>query len=129
MYRSPIHFTIFQKLNRCHKTYTNIADSISKIISDGFESEGSYMKINNVGPSGMNPYKKQLNQLNELKHASSRKDKIEISTTAKEMQHSSQFVAERQAKVEKIKLSLENGTYSVNVNEIAKSMINFYKKK
>lgn len=99
------------------------------MICDGFESEGSNMKINNVGPSGMNPYKKHMNKSDEMKQPSIGRDKIEISTTAKELQHSSQLVAERQAKIEEIKLSLENGTYSVNVNETAKSLIDYYKKK
>ncbi|MGM9929672.1 MAG: flagellar biosynthesis anti-sigma factor FlgM [Bacillus sp. (in: firmicutes)] len=88
------------------------------------------MKINHVGTSGVNPYKSNLNKVAQLKNAASRsKDKIEISTTAKELQHSSQLVAQRQAKVEEIKLSLENGTYSVDLKETAKSMIDFYTKK
>ncbi|WP_019243086.1 MULTISPECIES: flagellar biosynthesis anti-sigma factor FlgM [Bacillus] len=88
------------------------------------------MKINNVGPSGINPYNKNLNKMNELKKSSfNTKDKIEISTTAKELQHSSQLVSQRQEKVEAIKVSVENGTYQLDARATAKSLINFYLKK
>ena len=88
------------------------------------------MKINNIGPSGINPYKKNLNKMNEMKQSSLRsKDKIEISTTAKELQQTSQLVVQRQEKVEQIKVSVENGTYSINPKEIAKGLIDFYFKK
>lgn len=86
------------------------------------------MKINNVGPTGLNPYKKNLNKLDEVKQSSFQKDKLEISSTAKELQHSSQLVTQRQERVEAIKVSVENGTYNVNPKDTAKSIINFYSK-
>lgn len=88
------------------------------------------MKINNVGPSGINPYNRNLNKVSELKKSSyNTKDKIEISTTAKELQHTSQLVSQRQEKVEAIKVSVENGTYQLNAKETAKSLLNFYSRK
>lgn len=93
------------------------------------ESEGCNMKINNIGPSGFNPYKKNTNMLDEAKKSSvSGKDKIEISTTAKELQQTSPLIAQREARVEEIKVSIENGTYTLNAKETAKSILNFYKK-
>lgn len=87
------------------------------------------MKINNLGPTGFNPYKKNANMLDEAKKSSVQgKDKIEISTTAKELQQTSSLVAQREAKVEEIKLSIDNGTYSLNAKETAKGILNFYKK-
>ncbi|MFS0783693.1 flagellar biosynthesis anti-sigma factor FlgM [Bacillus sp. 1P06AnD] len=87
------------------------------------------MKINNIGPAGMNPYKQNMNKLDGLQKSTYKKDQIEISSTAKEMQQSSQIVSQRQARVEDIKVSIENGTYSIDPKATAKSIVNFYSKK
>lgn len=88
------------------------------------------MKINNIGQTGMNPYKNNLSKLDDVKQSSfNKKDKLEISSTAKELQHTSQVVTQRQAKVEELKISVENGTYKVNPRETAKALLNFYSKK
>lgn len=106
-----------------------MADTKYKIMCTRAESEGCNMKINNIGPSGFNPYKKNTNMLDEAKKSSvSGKDKIEISTTAKELQQTSPLIAQREARVEEIKVSIENGTYTLNAKETAKSILNFYKK-
>ena len=87
------------------------------------------MKINNVGPAGMNPYKKNINRLEEAKQSSFQaKDKLEISTTAKELQQTSQVITQRQEKVEALKFSVQNGTYKLDANETAKSIVDFYRK-
>ena len=87
------------------------------------------MKINNVGPAGMNPYKKNINRLEEAKQSSFQaKDKLEISTTAKELQQTSQVITQRQEKVEALKVSVQNGTYKLDANETAKSIVDFYRK-
>ena len=87
------------------------------------------MKINNFGSSGVNPYNRQFNKLeNAVRSKNKAADKIEISSTAKEMQHISQYAANRQAKVEELKIEVENGNYKINPKEIANSMIHFYKK-
>ncbi|WP_456273246.1 flagellar biosynthesis anti-sigma factor FlgM [Bacillus sp. AK031] len=86
------------------------------------------MKINNIGASGVNPYKKQLNKLDQLsKPGQPKADKVEISTSAKEMQESLRIPKERQAKVDELKISVENGNYRVNSQEVAKSILKFYK--
>ncbi|EIJ80512.1 Anti-sigma-28 factor FlgM family protein [Bacillus methanolicus PB1] len=88
------------------------------------------MKINNFGSSGVNPYKRQMDKLNQVEKAAGKKaDKVEISNKAKEMQQVSQFAAERQAKVEELRIQIENGNYKINPKEIAKSIVNFYFKK
>ena len=87
------------------------------------------MKINNVGPAGMNPYKKNINRLEEAKQSSFQaKDKLEISTTAKELQQTSQVITQRQEKVEALKVSVQNGTYKLDAGETAKSIVDFYRK-
>lgn len=88
------------------------------------------MKINNIGLSGMNPYKNNLNKADAAKKALfTGKDKIEISSTAKDLQQSSQIVAQRQEKVQELKLSVENGTYRLDSKGTAKALLNFYSKK
>lgn len=86
------------------------------------------MKINNFGPSGINPYKRQMNAIdNTAKTSKQKADKVEISTTAKEMQQISSYSAQRQEKVEALKVEIENGNYKVNTKEVAQSLYNFYK--
>ena len=57
-----------------------------------------------------------------------KKDVVEISTEAKEMQQVSSFENDRQIKVDELRSQVENGTYKPQPSEIAKSIINFYKK-
>jgi len=87
------------------------------------------MKINNFKPSGVNPYKNQLNNLEQMeKGPTKKKDVVEISTEAKEMQQISSFEKDRQIKVDELRSQVENCTYKPQPSEIAKSIINFYKK-
>lgn len=88
------------------------------------------MKINHFGPSGINPYKRQMNNIENAKSsAKAGTDKVEISSTAKEMHQLSQFSSSRLEKIEQIKMQVQNGTYKVNPEQVAKSMIDFYTKK
>ncbi|MGD6842970.1 flagellar biosynthesis anti-sigma factor FlgM [Bacillus infantis] len=87
------------------------------------------MKINqNFGASGINPYKRQLNNMDNQSKETKKTDKVEISSAAKEMQQVSQLTAKRQAKVEELKLQVQNGTYQVDAKETAKSILKFYGK-
>ena len=87
------------------------------------------MKINNFRPSGVNPYSNQQNkmdQLGKLKHKKT--DVVEISREAKEMQSISSIEKERQTRVEELKAQVQDGTYNLQPNQIAKSMIDYYRK-
>lgn len=53
-------------------------------------------------------------------------DKVEISTTAKEMHQLSQFSVSRQERLEQIKLQVQNGTYRADSQETAQSIIDYY---
>lgn len=87
------------------------------------------MKINNIGPSGINPYKREMAKQDNVNRQMSRgTDKVEISTTAKEMQQISQYAAARQEKVEQIKVRVENGNYKVDPQDIAINIANYYVK-
>lgn len=87
------------------------------------------MKINNIGSSGINPYKRQMNKIDTAQKAvNNASDKLEISATAKEMQQLSQVVQQRQARVEELKDQVQAGTYQVKPEEVAKSIVNFFSK-
>jgi negative regulator of flagellin synthesis FlgM len=86
------------------------------------------MKINNLGPTGINPYKKAINKLDKVNNTTNAKaDKLEISSAAKEMQQISQVDDTRQKKVEELKLSVQNGTYKPNATSTASGIINYFK--
>lgn len=87
------------------------------------------MRINNLGPSGLNPYKRQQDKLDHISGDVKKKaDKVEISSTAKEMQSGTQLQLERQAKVDQLKIDVETGNYKVDPQKVAKSIIDFYSK-
>ncbi|MGE6611842.1 flagellar biosynthesis anti-sigma factor FlgM [Peribacillus sp. NPDC076916] len=87
------------------------------------------MKINNVGMTGVNPYKLQANKTGNIQESKAKSsDKVEISSAAKEMQQSSPILAARQAKVEELKIQVEKGNYKLNAKATAKGLIDFYRK-
>lgn len=86
------------------------------------------MKINQFGPVGMNPYKKQMNKV-AATEKSTQTDKVEISSAAKQLQESSPITVARQQKVEALKQQVQSGTYKVNAEDVAKSVYDFYFKK
>ncbi|GIN85243.1 negative regulator of flagellin synthesis [Heyndrickxia sporothermodurans] len=86
------------------------------------------MKINYVGSHGINPYKKQMNKMEQMNKGTQQVDKVEISSTAKDMQLSSIEKARRE-KVEQLKIQVQNGQYKVDPELVAKGIQNFYKGK
>ncbi|MGG4411258.1 flagellar biosynthesis anti-sigma factor FlgM [Niallia taxi] len=87
------------------------------------------MKINNYGTQGINPYKKQVNKIDQVKsEAVKGTDKIEISSAAKELQQVTQVSQARTEKIEALKKEIQNGTYQVSAEDVASSIVNFYTK-
>lgn len=87
------------------------------------------MKINNYGTQGINPYKKQINKLDQAnKTAGQGTDKVEISAAAKELQQVSQVSPERAEKIDALKKQVQSGNYEINPQDVAKSILNFYSK-
>lgn len=84
------------------------------------------MKINNIGSSGVNPYKNHMKQQQLQTPNQAKSDQVEISNKAKEMQERSQFTEARQEQIAKLKVSVENGTYKVDPKAVASKMIDFY---
>jgi negative regulator of flagellin synthesis FlgM len=85
------------------------------------------MKINPLNNPRVNPYQRNGEKIDTLKNQQKPLDKVEISSRAKDMQEMSKLSQERQAKVEELKVQVENGTYKVDSKEIAKNMLKFYK--
>lgn len=87
------------------------------------------MKINNIGTQGINPYKK-ISKVDQSNKAEGTKgtDKVEISAAAKELQQGSQVSSARTEKIDALKKQIQNGTYEVNAQDVAKSILNFYSK-
>jgi negative regulator of flagellin synthesis FlgM len=84
------------------------------------------MRINHIGSMGVNPYKRQLDKQVDSKKPAAKQDKVEISEAAKELQQVSQWAVEHQEKVRKLKEQVQNGTYKIDAEAIAKSIYEFY---
>lgn len=83
------------------------------------------MKINNIGRVNMNPYNKQIEKMGQVQSASKR-DKLEISSEALELQKGNPLELERQQKVEQLKAKVESGEYEINPREVAKKIYDFW---
>lgn len=87
------------------------------------------MKIHGPNQSNFNPYKKQIQKQQESQNANTFKDKIEISSKAKQMQEMNKAQAARQEQVEQIKNKVDAGEYQVDANKTAEKMIDFWTKR
>jgi negative regulator of flagellin synthesis FlgM len=87
------------------------------------------MRINHYNSIQNNPYKNQVQNMKQEKVQSGyKKDELQISEEAKKLLSSSKFETDRAEKISEIKSQVDNGTYKVNINETAKSIINFWQK-
>lgn len=71
-----------------------------------------------------------MNQPGQTGKTSGKKaDKVEISSAAMEMQQGGpDIAAQRQAKIDELKVQVQNGTYQVDPKTVANSIVNFYSK-
>ncbi|MFD2442733.1 flagellar biosynthesis anti-sigma factor FlgM [Bacillus sp. CGMCC 1.16607] len=83
------------------------------------------MKINHIGRLNVNPYNKQMEKMEKTEKAV-RKDKIEISTEALELQKMGDFDVERQEKIEALRQKVNSGEYEINAKEVAKKMYSYW---
>lgn len=87
------------------------------------------MKINKVNIPAINPYRaNELKVDQSVQQKTQQADKLEISSEAKELSKMTSYATERKDHVQKIKEQIEAGTYQVNAEDIAKSLIQYYKK-
>jgi len=89
------------------------------------EKEGYGMKVTNYGPSGLNPYMQEMQKTETVKKKTAKtNDQIEISSEALKLQQ--QTDPARQEKIAHIKDQIQNGTYKIDHQELAKSIYNYY---
>jgi negative regulator of flagellin synthesis FlgM len=77
----------------------------------------------------VNPYQRQFNKTEQAAKATNKKDKVEISLAAKELQEATKFETARQEKIERLKQQIQTGTYQIDEKAIAESILNYYFKK
>ena len=85
------------------------------------------MKINPFKPTEMNPYNRQVNKTGQKPNVK-QTDKVEISSAAKEMQQTPEIVKERMARIEELKIQVQNGQYQVDPKTVAKGIAKFYQR-
>lgn len=84
------------------------------------------MKINGSNQTNFNPYKNQVQKQAEIKNEVNKKDQIEISSEAKQLQESEKPNAKRASYVQEIKNQVDSGEYKVNHEKTAEKMIDFW---
>ncbi|WP_345242336.1 flagellar biosynthesis anti-sigma factor FlgM [Pontibacillus salipaludis] len=85
------------------------------------------MKINGPNHSNFNPYKKNIQNQQQASETTAKKDKIEISNEAKQMQEHQKAQETRKKHVEALKQKVDAGEYQVDAKQTAEKMINFWK--
>ncbi|ADU31868.1 flagellar biosynthesis anti-sigma factor FlgM [Evansella cellulosilytica] len=86
------------------------------------------MKINPI--HSVNAYKKvQEVNVKQNQDVAKKRDDVQISSAAKQMQQSTQVSVDRQEKIEKLKAQIEQGEYKVNPNEVARKFYDFWNEK
>lgn len=86
------------------------------------------MRINPIHSMNTNPYKKVAETDMDKIPTKKTKDKLEISTEAKELLQGSEWAAERQKKVNEIKKLIESGDYEINYKKTAEKLLDYWKK-
>ena len=86
------------------------------------------MKINPLHSMNTNPYQKMAEQQQRLKPQSGGKDKLEISSKAKELLQRSDVEHNRQQKVAEIKKQYDAGDYEIHFARTAEKFIDFWTK-
>ncbi|MCL6584964.1 MAG: flagellar biosynthesis anti-sigma factor FlgM [Anoxybacillus sp.] len=84
------------------------------------------MNIHRIGSTNVNPYQRQVNKTEQVAKLTGKKDKVEISQAAKELQEASKLEAARQEKIEQLKQQVQTGTYVVDAKAVAESILNYY---
>ncbi|MBM7645040.1 negative regulator of flagellin synthesis FlgM [Scopulibacillus daqui] len=71
-------------------------------------------------------YQKQSERNKELFKKTPEQDQVEISSKAKQLQKTSDFEAQRKEKIARLKAEIDNGTYKIKPEEIAKKLYDFW---
>lgn len=77
----------------------------------------------------VNPYQNQIRKQTSVRTEQQVKaDQLQISDQAKKMQEAKHVQPEREARVEAIKQQVETGNYSVDAEQTAVKLLQFFKK-
>ena len=85
------------------------------------------MKINNYGKINLNPYQKNIMKQDQVAQIK-KKDQLEISNEAIELQKGSPIELERQNLVKDLKEKVQSGEYEIEPKQIAEKMYSFWNK-
>ncbi|MFE8701666.1 flagellar biosynthesis anti-sigma factor FlgM [Cytobacillus sp. FJAT-54145] len=83
------------------------------------------MKINNIGRMSVNPYKKQAEKVDKLE-IQLKKDQIQISDEALQLQKIGNVDKARQQKVEELQDKVSSGQYEVDSKKVAQKLYDFW---
>lgn len=84
------------------------------------------MKINPYHPIQQNPYRKQIEKTEQTNDLKAKRDQLEISSKALEMQKGTPLEKERQEKVAELKRKIEAGEYKVNPQAVANKFYEYW---
>lgn len=85
------------------------------------------MRIDHRFSMGVHPYRQYAGIPEGKTGQPGRRDRVEISEEAKELQQRSTWAAEREEKVRRLKEQIDNGTYEIDARAIAEKLYKFYK--
>ncbi|MFD2870616.1 flagellar biosynthesis anti-sigma factor FlgM [Kurthia populi] len=87
------------------------------------------MKVQGYGVNAVNPYKNQQVKTNEVKKSSlSFQDQLEISSQAKDLQGVKSYESERADRLSELKSQIQNGTYKVDSEKLARDLLNHFRR-
>lgn len=87
------------------------------------------MKIQGYGVNAVNPYQNQQVKTNEVKKSSlSFQDQLEISSQAKDLQGVKSYESERADRLSELKSQIQNGTYKVDSEKLARDLLNHFRR-
>ncbi|OLO38088.1 flagellar biosynthesis anti-sigma factor FlgM [Alkalihalophilus pseudofirmus] len=84
------------------------------------------MKINPYQNIQNNPYRKQVEKQAAQHEVQSKKDQIQISKAALELQQSTKIDAARQEKVNQLKEQVQSGNYKVDAQAVANKFYDYW---
>ncbi|WP_336822028.1 flagellar biosynthesis anti-sigma factor FlgM [Sporosarcina sp. USHLN248] len=87
------------------------------------------MKINKMNIPPVNPYRtNQVKSEQANNQPKMNRDKLEISSQAKQLSEVSTFAAERKERIQELKAQIKSGEYKVEPEKLAENLIKYYKK-
>lgn len=86
------------------------------------------MKIQGPHFRNIHAYNKQLQQNRESYQKEQRRDELNISSQAKQLQESNKKFMKRSEYIQQIKNEIKSGKYEINYEETAQKLIDFWSK-